>query len=98
MLEVGFGCYRWCVDHLNTGPPTSTVDLATVFSNRPVLLFVAAIFGITPKLLIQRLNDPADKTKVTWRVLKVAKAPKIAIAATAAVAAVDSDTHLVRAQ
>jgi hypothetical protein len=44
-------------------PQTKTVDLASVFSNRPALLFVAAVFGITPNLLIQRLDDQADKTK-----------------------------------
>jgi hypothetical protein len=44
-------------------PQTNTVDLASVFSNRPALLFVAAVFGITPNLLIQRLDDKADKTK-----------------------------------
>ena len=44
-------------------PQTSSVDLASVFSNRPALLFVAAIFGVTPNLLVQRLDDQADKTK-----------------------------------
>ena len=42
---------------------TGAVDLATVLDNRSVLLFVAAIFGITPNLLIQQLDDHADKTK-----------------------------------
>jgi hypothetical protein len=44
-------------------PQSNTVDLAAVFSDRPALLIVAAVFGITPNLLIQRLDDQADKTK-----------------------------------
>jgi hypothetical protein len=44
-------------------PQTNTVDLASVFTDRPALLFVAAVFGITPSLLIQRLDDQADKSK-----------------------------------
>jgi len=44
-------------------PQSKTVDLASVFSNRPSLLFVAAVFGITPSLLIRRLDDQADKSK-----------------------------------
>jgi len=44
-------------------PQSNTIDLASVFSDRPALLIVAAVFGITPNLLIQRLDDQADKTK-----------------------------------
>jgi hypothetical protein len=44
-------------------PQTNTVSLATVFSDRPALLFVAAVFGVTPNLLIRRLDEQADKTK-----------------------------------
>jgi hypothetical protein len=44
-------------------PKSNTIDLTTVFSNRPVLIFVAAVFGVTPNLLIQRLDEQAEKTK-----------------------------------
>ncbi len=44
-------------------PKSNTIDLTTVFSDRPVLIFVAAVFGVTPNLLIQRLDEQAEKTK-----------------------------------
>ena len=44
-------------------PQTNTVHLATVFSHTPLLIFVAAVFGIAPNLLVQRLDDEAEKTK-----------------------------------
>lgn len=44
-------------------PKSNTIDLTMVFSNRPVLIFVAAVFGVTPNLLIQRLDEQAEKTK-----------------------------------
>jgi tetrahydromethanopterin S-methyltransferase subunit G len=44
-------------------PQTNSVDLAGVFSERPALLFIAAIFGVTPNLLIRKLDEQTDKTK-----------------------------------
>ena len=44
---------------LNNGSDTST--LADVFKERPSLLLVAAVFGLTPDLIIRRLTQQVDK-------------------------------------
>ena len=46
---------------LNNGSDTST--LADVFKERPSLLLVAAVFGLTPDLIIRRLTQQVDKYK-----------------------------------
>jgi hypothetical protein len=44
-------------------PKSNIIDLTTVFSNRPALLVVAAVFGVTPNLLVRKLDEQAEKTK-----------------------------------
>lgn len=46
---------------LNNSPATST--LAAVFTDRPSLLIVAAVFGLTPDLIIRRLTQQVDRYK-----------------------------------
>jgi len=46
---------------LSNNPQTSTLD--AIFQNRPSLLIVAAVFGLTPDLIIRRLTQQVDKYK-----------------------------------
>ena len=46
---------------LNDGPGSPT--LAAVFEQKPSLLIVAAVFGLTPDLIIRRLTQQVDKYK-----------------------------------
>jgi hypothetical protein len=43
--------------------PTDFAQITAVFSSRPLLLIVAAIFGLTPDLLLRRLAQQSDKYK-----------------------------------
>ena len=46
---------------LSNNPQTTTLD--AIFQNRPSLLIVAAVFGLTPDLIIRRLTQQVDKYK-----------------------------------
>ena len=46
---------------LSNNPQTSTLN--AIFQNRPSLLIVAAVFGLTPDLIIRRLTQQVDKYK-----------------------------------
>jgi hypothetical protein len=46
---------------LSNNPDTATLD--AIFQNRPSLLIVAAVFGLTPDLVIRRLTQQVDKYK-----------------------------------
>ena len=41
----------------------SSSELVAIFDSKPFLLMVAAVFGLTPDLLIRRLSQQADKYK-----------------------------------
>lgn len=46
---------------LSNNPQPSTLD--AIFQNRPSLLIVAAVFGLTPDLIIRRLTQQVDRYK-----------------------------------
>lgn len=48
---------------LNNSAATTTANLANIFKDSPSFLIVAAVFGLTPDLIIRRLTQQVDKYK-----------------------------------
>ena len=63
LAAVGGVLVTSILDSQLLGDSASTSTLADIFKERPSLLIVAAIFGLTPDLIIRRLTQQVDKYK-----------------------------------
>ncbi len=63
LAAVGGVLVTSLADTLVAESGSSSSELTAIFASKPFLLMVAAVFGLTPDLLIRRLTQQADKYK-----------------------------------
>jgi cobalamin biosynthesis protein CobD/CbiB len=63
LAAVGGVLLTSVIDAQYAGTEEGFQQLVAIFDNRPVLLVVAAVFGLAPDLIIRRLQQQVDKYK-----------------------------------
>jgi hypothetical protein len=79
LAAVGGVLLTSIVDAQYTGTAEGPQQLVAIFDSSPILLVVAAIFGLTPDLLIRRLQQQIDKYKEDLRSTQSSQSNKDAV-------------------